>query len=305
MNKEPLVSVIIPTYKRSESLCRAIDSILNQTYSNIEIIVVDDNGKGSIFQLETEKELERYINSGDIIYITHETNKNGAAARNTGFNISKGEYINFLDDDDIFLPNKLELQVNKLSKDNHKYGATYCNTRIIRKRKISKKPLIVETNYSEEGNLLMSYLCQEITFNTSSILFRRNTITELGGFDESFYRHQDYELMTRFFQRYEISCSGYDPLIVYDLEVDRMNMPNVERAIQIEEKFISTFKDLFLSISGGNKICKHLYINCLCQALQSRQYSYMPLIYKKIRRYGLLGVSDCFQLARNFIIGLI
>ena len=78
------VSVIIPTYKRSKYLIRAINSILNQTYKNVEIIVVDDNGKNTPDQIETEKELQKYINNKHIIYSVHEKNKNGAAARNTG-----------------------------------------------------------------------------------------------------------------------------------------------------------------------------------------------------------------------------
>ena len=98
---KPLVSVIIPTYKRSKSLNRAIDSVLSQTYPNIEIIVVDDNGKGSKYQIETEKSLENYIKTDKIKYITHDVNRNGSAARNTGFKHSMGEYINFLDDGDL------------------------------------------------------------------------------------------------------------------------------------------------------------------------------------------------------------
>ena len=82
MKENPLVSVVIPTYKRSETLTRAIDSVLEQTYPSIEIIVVDDNGEGTEMQLETEKALENYIISGEIVYIKHEVNRNGSAARN-------------------------------------------------------------------------------------------------------------------------------------------------------------------------------------------------------------------------------
>ena len=92
-----LVSVIIPTYKRSDYLLQTIESVLSQTYPSIEIIIVDDNGLGNKFQVETQKKLQKYIVERKIIYIPHEVNKNGAAARNTGFRASKGEYINFLE----------------------------------------------------------------------------------------------------------------------------------------------------------------------------------------------------------------
>lgn len=101
-----LVSVIIPTYKRATTLLDAIRSVLNQTYKNIEIVIVDDNGKGTYEQLETERLLKQYIENQQIIYIVHEYNKNGSAARNTGLMASHGAYINFLDDDDKMYPQK-------------------------------------------------------------------------------------------------------------------------------------------------------------------------------------------------------
>ena len=130
---KPLVSVIIPTYSRPEYIVRAIDSVLGQTYKNIEIIVVDDNGIGSCHQIETENVLKDYITQGKITYIRHKTNKNGSAARNTGFRASYGEYINFLDDDDYFLPTKIEKQIEILNSKNAEYGAVCCNMRIIKR----------------------------------------------------------------------------------------------------------------------------------------------------------------------------
>lgn len=302
---KPLVSVIIPTYKRSKSLNRAIDSVLSQTYPNIEIIVVDDNGKGSKYQMETEKSLEKYIKTDKIKYITHDVNRNGSAARNTGFKHSRGEYINFLDDDDVFLPKKIERQVDKLSASDYSIGATYCNTRSISNRIISKKNKIIESNFSSEGNLLVEYLCQEVTFNTSTILFKRKVIEILKGFDESFIRHQDYELMTRFFQQFYISCTGTEILLVYDLSVDRGNNPCIEKFIEIEEKFISTFSDVFESTSCRKKICKHLWTNIFKQALIFRQYKYVPKLINNIHQYGRFNRADFLTIAKCVILSLL
>ncbi len=83
MNGKDLVSVIIPTYQRPENLIRAIESVLTQTYKTIEIIVVDDNGKGTEWQLTTEKLLKDYVVEGKIQYICHKESLNGSAARNT------------------------------------------------------------------------------------------------------------------------------------------------------------------------------------------------------------------------------
>jgi glycosyltransferase involved in cell wall biosynthesis len=114
----PLVSVIIPTYGRPNLLLRAINSVLNQSYQNIEIIVVDDNNKDSINRKETEDVLKGLIAEKKIIYKKMDKNSGGAIARNFGVKFSKGELICFLDDDDEFLPCKIKLQVNKFLKSN-------------------------------------------------------------------------------------------------------------------------------------------------------------------------------------------
>ncbi len=119
-NIKPLVSVIIPTYGRPNLLLRAINSVLNQSYSNIEIIVVDDNNPGSLERDQTQKLLKKYIQENKIMYIKMDKNVGGALARNKGVEASSGELICFLDDDDEFLPNKIELQVNKFIESNFK-----------------------------------------------------------------------------------------------------------------------------------------------------------------------------------------
>ena len=116
-NTSSLVSIVIPTFARPDNLVRAIESVLNQTYKPIEIIVVDDNGRGTLYQVETENVLKPYIYKNQIKYLTHEINKNGSAARNTGFRVSKGDYVCYLDDDDVFAPTKIEKQVARLEKD--------------------------------------------------------------------------------------------------------------------------------------------------------------------------------------------
>ena len=99
MNEE-LVSVIIPTYKRSEMLPRAVESALNQTYSNIEVVVVDDNDPESTWRKDTSERMLQFKNDNRVKYICHEKNSNGSVARNTGIKNSAGSIIAFLDDDD-------------------------------------------------------------------------------------------------------------------------------------------------------------------------------------------------------------
>jgi glycosyltransferase involved in cell wall biosynthesis len=113
------VSVIIPTYYRNETLPRVIESCLASTYDDIEIIVVDDSGEEHAKPVAT-----RY----DVRYIAHEQNKGGNPARNTGLAAARGDYIQFLDDDDMIHEEKFEEQVAQLQADEN-VGVSYCGAR--------------------------------------------------------------------------------------------------------------------------------------------------------------------------------
>ena len=186
-----LVSVIVPTYKGSECVCCAVDSVLAQTYAEIETIVVDDNGIGTEEQIKTEQAMRKYANNKRVIYVKHEVNKNGSAARNTGFSASKGDYIALLDDDDIYLPEKVETEVDALERDNT-YGLVYCSKIVEHKdgrRTVSK--------VKKSGDLLFEVLTHRIIVGSDSLMIRRELYSKLNGFDESFQRHQDFEFTAR------------------------------------------------------------------------------------------------------------
>ena len=89
------VSVIIPSYKNADVIERAIESVLNRSYENFEIIVVDDNNPASKERMETEHVMSNYSANQRVVYLKHDANKNGAAARNTGIKNSHGEFIAF------------------------------------------------------------------------------------------------------------------------------------------------------------------------------------------------------------------
>lgn len=279
MNGKDLVSVIIPTYQRPENLIRAIESVLTQTYKTIEIIVVDDNGKGTEWQLTTEKLLKDYIVEGKIQYICHKENLNGSAARNTGFKASKGEYINFLDDDDVFSPEKIEKQLFCLKSYSEEFGACICNT----DRKGIRKSVI--TSIGEEGNLIEKVLVGEIDFNTSVVLFRRKALEEINGFDESFRRHQDWELYVRFFRAYKV-C------LVKDILLTKYQTPNILtdfplKAIEYKEKFFNTFKEDFEKMIRRNQVYRYQY-ELLALFLLSHGYKREGIRYaKKAFHYGI------------------
>lgn len=300
-----LVSVIIPTYKRSDYLLQTIDSVLKQTYSPIEIIIVDDNGIGSEWQKATQAKLQKLIDDKTIVYIPHLKNKNGSAARNTGFKASRGEFINFLDDDDELSPSKIECQVITLLEKGDDYQATYCNRKSVRIQNITHKKIESFSHCSQQGDVLEDFLFSRCLISTSSILFRRNVIEKLQGWDESYFRHQDLELMTRFFEYFKICPTGDEPLMVYDLSKDRGNFPNPKRDFEIKKKYLHQFEPLFEKRGIKNAVMHYFWYNCMTNAIVSRNFTIAKKANHEMKHFGNCTWAEKKLLLKKIIIGLL
>ena len=135
-----------------------------------------------------------------IKFIFHKFNRNGAAARNTGFIECTGEYISLLDDDDIYLPGRLEKSVNHLSKQKKIIGAVYCGF-------LGWNSPVNDTNRYKEGDLSKELLLLDFKkhyMHTNTATYTREAYLALNGFDESYRRHQDLEFNLRFFTEYRV-----------------------------------------------------------------------------------------------------
>jgi glycosyltransferase involved in cell wall biosynthesis len=207
----PLVSVIIPTYGRPDTLQRAIQSVHNQTYKAIEIIVVDDNSPESEARYQTEQVMQQYRAYPNILYLQHEQNRNGSAARNTGFRASHGDFIMFLDDDDEFLPEKVAKQLQRLQTLDTSWAA--CYSAFIRKR---NNKIVIRSAENREGQLLVEELMRNLFVHAgSNLMVRRAVVEEMNGFDESFERNQDVEFLVRILRKYKLAYVDYVGLIVH------------------------------------------------------------------------------------------
>lgn len=208
----PLVSIITPTYKRSLTLPRTIKSVLNSTYKNVEIIVVDDNNEGDEFRLATEKLMKQYVSVPEVHYLKHKVNKNGSAARNTGIRAAQGKYIMFLDDDDEFLPEKIERQIACMEALDDSWGACYT-------KYLDVKPngeVISKCAEKKQGSLLVYELARNLFVHAgSNLMVRKTVVDELNGFDESFLRNQDVEFLVRLLKKYKLAFVDYVGLKVY------------------------------------------------------------------------------------------
>ena len=230
-NSKPLVSVIIPTYKRSDMLIQAIDSVINQTYNNLEIIVIDDNDPNSKYRIETKEKLSTYIESGTIIYIENEKNLGGSITRNRAVEKSKGDYIAFLDDDDIFFPTKIEKQVNLIIENKHNnVGLVYCHCNGIDE----EGNIIWKNTNSYEGLPLYESMIYCIA-STSLWLCDKKMFLDIGGF-ENMPSKQDLLLMVKILaNNYNIMC--VKEVLVNYLEHDKGKISTLGAAPHILEGY--------------------------------------------------------------------
>ena len=186
-----LISVVIPTSCRPITLLdQAVQSVLTQSLSVYEIIIVDDN-KDNILS----EELASYCCKNNLVYIA--SNKVGAAAaRNIGISIAKGNYVAFLDDDDIWLPNKLQLQMKLFSEDN--VGLVYSRGYTIKKTidNISQIPYATDSYYKTEVTYL-DLLEKNYIGTTTQLVIKKSALIHINGFDEALPSRQDYDLCLR------------------------------------------------------------------------------------------------------------
>lgn len=230
-----LVSVIIPTYKRSDKLKRAIDSVTRQTYSDLEVLVVNDNEVEDEYTQDL-KRLFSNISDPRVHLIMQEKHINGAAARNAGIKASKGEYIAFLDDDDLWDKRKLKWQVDILSSLDGSYGAVSTLFQSFLDNKIISSSLPYKDGYIWEDILL-----RNVDVTTCSILVRHTALDEAGYFNESLSRHQEVQLLSYLTHEYKIYL-----LKEYLLFVDAWgeNNPDSHKLLRCKKDFLRSVKPL-------------------------------------------------------------
>ncbi len=201
------VSVIIPTYNREKVIERSVRSVLNQTYSNIEVIVVDDGSK------DNTEEIVKSINDDRIIYYKQE-NGGASKARNTGVKLATSEYIAFHDSDDSWREDKLEKQMNYLM-ENPQYSMVYCDYLM---HKIDGRTYAVPGDVNVigvvEGDMFLTILVNN-TIGTPTMVLKKELFDELGGFDESLHCLEDWDFALRFSEFYYIGYIHESLIDVY------------------------------------------------------------------------------------------
>jgi len=272
MNK--LVSVIIPTYNREKTLARAIESVLNQTYKNFEIIIVDDNSTDN-----SSKIINNYlVQFSNIKYVKHDKNKGGSAARNTGVREADGKYISFLDSDDEWIKNKLELDVNTIIKE--KADMVYSNMYVID----------VETGkctthkHLEYKNIYLGLLSKNIIGGTSLITVKKDIFELVNGFDESLPSCQDWDFYIKVACNHNIVKID-EFLLKYYVHGDSIS-GNIDNAILGSEIMIKKIKNILENSKEYKSKQKEILSN---------QYITIAMIYRRFNKYE--KTKECYKMA--------
>jgi glycosyltransferase involved in cell wall biosynthesis len=277
----PTVSVIIPTYNRAQLLSRSIQSVLNQTYQDFEIIIVDDASTD-----DTEEVISNLDNE-KIRYLRHEKNKGAAAARNTGIKAARGSYIAFQDSDDEWLFEKLEKQMKIFETAPPNVGVVYTGYYRIKGNDITYVSPLRHTK--RDGDVHEQILRKGGLTCTQSIVVPKYYLEKVGMFDENLPRLQDLELTIRLSKHYHFKFINEPLLKVYYTEVSiSADQDALVKAsmIVLEKHFKEYNKDKRLIANYyyryGNFLCMSGDIkkgrNFLYKAVKAFPFDYKPII---------------------------
>lgn len=207
-----LVSVVITTYKRDIKYVKeAFFSVVNQTYTPIEIILVDDNGLESEYQDGLVELCNDYNNAR---YIQNHRNSGAQFSRNRGIMEAKGEYIAFLDDDDIWRKDKIEKQIELFQQEN--VGMVFCDGYAFEEDNISKTCIFREASIYDRPITHVLELFNDYVGSTSQAVIRKECLYEVGLFDSDMPARQDYEMWLRISKKYSI-VGSQEKLLFYRL----------------------------------------------------------------------------------------
>lgn len=199
----PTVSVIVPTYNRAGFLPRALDSVLAQTYRDFELIVVDDHSNDN-----TGRVVAEFTRDDRVRVFRHDRNLGASAALNSGINVARGEFVAFLDDDDVWLPEKLGAQMELFQGVGHNVGLVYG----WRHHMVSESDQPVRTiRQTSRGDIYEQMLALETPVPPSSWLVRTSVARALGGFDEEAFVN-DVDFVVRLCE--QGWCVDYVPQVV-------------------------------------------------------------------------------------------
>jgi len=237
------ISIIIPTYNYAQYICEAIESVLNQTYKDFEIIVVDDGSTDN-----TKEVIKPYLNKIKYIY---QQNSGPSSARNRGIKEAKGEYIAFLDADDIWLPQKLELQIKFMEKEKE-VGLIFSDMILFNEKGIIKNSFLKQKLFFNKLPIkplsstekviydnVFNALLQENFIPTNTVIAKKECFNKVGFFDETLFSVEDRDMWLRIGLFYDIGFINF-PLVLTRFHETNISA-NQELALKSRLKVMKKF----------------------------------------------------------------
>jgi glycosyltransferase involved in cell wall biosynthesis len=245
---QPLVSVILPTYNRANTISRAIDSVLNQTYSNLELIVIDDGSTDNTGDIMNE-----YLKEDPRISYVKQEHLGANYARNYGIKLAKGQYIAFQDSDDEWFNHKLEKLLNVAQLSNEGYAGVF--TAFYRcdqdgNKQLIPKDRIERLSWEEQFKLLLV----NNFIGTPSMILKKEAIIDVEGFSNNLPRFQDWEFCLRIGLKYRLYYSPEPLFISYDSSNSISR--NKEAGVTALEFILSNFYEV---LKKDTKVLSHHY----------------------------------------------
>lgn len=300
MLEDILVSIITPTYNRSSDvLDRTIKSLINQSHKKIEVIIVDDNPPES----EYRREISKYISSlsdNRIKYIKNKKNIGGALSRNEGISIATGEYITFLDDDDIYLKDKVKNQLSLMIETGAELSFT--NLKICNKKNevIDFREFSFIENF--DNNSLMRYHLTRNLTGTPTFMFKTNSLKKIGGFDNVNMGHEFFLMYKAIDKGLNISYFPINDVIAFRTNADSIS--NGEGKISGENAIYKFKKDKFNILNKEEKKMVEFRHKAVLSVAYKRRKEYFKMFISLIEMFFTspkYSLKEGFRFTKNYI----
>jgi len=267
-HEPPLVSIVIPTRDRPESLRKALASVLEQNYERLEIIVVDDASKADIAPVISSFHDER------ISLLKHETSTGPSVARNEGILASKGEFISFLDDDDEMLPDKIAAHIEDLAQKGWRYHVSYCLGEVYDD---AQGEIIRTHDQGWDGEHLEQLIDGRIKIPTVCLLISRGSLRKVGGFDPQLKSMEDRELLIRLAELNEFAFVNRVLVRIHFRQAGRLSLDKQAR-LDAQSRIYQAHRALFWrhprALSG-------FFMNYAFELLDQKQHSQALIQFSK------------------------
>lgn len=228
---KPRISVIIPCYNGEKFIGDAIESVIRQTYQHWELFIVDDGST------DNSKEIvQRYLTDRRIKLIEHKCNKGISKTRNTGIKLSGGDYIALLDQDDVWFPNKLKMQIDCFKESQENVGIV-CTGMIFTDEKLKPQRNLRGFKDDDHRELIKKAYLQP-TNSASIMMIKENCFSQLGLFDENLHGWDDFEMWMRIATQYKIKYIK-EPMVK-----KRMHPRNTQKLLKVRKEKKKVFEQI-------------------------------------------------------------